>query len=82
MKAILEFDLNDPEDRISHMRCVKSLDMSIVLFELTVNLKKKLENRFDNEPQERDEFDGIDETFREIHNLLDKHGINIDELIN
>jgi hypothetical protein len=82
MKAILEFDLNDPEDRISHMRCVKSLDMSIVLFELTVNLKKKLENRFENEPQERDEFDGIDETFREIHNLLDKHGINIDELIN
>ena len=82
MKAILEFDLNDPEDRISHMRCVKSLDMSIVLFELTVNLKKKLENRFENEPQERDAFDGIDETFREIHNLLDKHGINIDELIN
>jgi hypothetical protein len=82
MKAVLEFDLNDLEDRMSHMRCVKSLDMSIVLFELTINLKKKLENRFENEPQERDEFDGIDETFREIHNLLDKHGINIDELIN
>jgi len=29
MKATLEFDLNDPDDRMAHFRCVKSLDMAI-----------------------------------------------------
>ena len=81
MKAILEFDLNDSEDRMSHMRCVKSTDMAIVLFELTHNLKKRLERRFESQPQDRSEFDGIDETFKEIQNLLYSHGINISELI-
>ena len=32
MKAKLEFDLNDSEDKMSHMRCVKSTDMAIVFF--------------------------------------------------
>jgi hypothetical protein len=81
MKAKLEFDLNDSEDKMSHMRCVKSTDMAIVLFELTHNLKKRLERRFESQQKELDEFDVIDETFMEIRNLLDSHGINISELI-
>ncbi len=31
MKATLEFNLNDPDDRREHLRCVKSTDMAIVL---------------------------------------------------
>lgn len=27
MKGILEFDLNDPDDIMSHLRCVKSSDL-------------------------------------------------------
>ena len=30
-KAILEFDLNDPDDQMAHLRAVKSLDMALVL---------------------------------------------------
>ncbi len=40
MKATLEFDLTDPDDRMEHFRCVKSLDMAIVLFEILHNTKK------------------------------------------
>lgn len=81
MVAKLEFDLNDIDDRMAHMRCVKSTDMSIVLFEITHNLQKKLEHRFESQPQPRDEFDGLDETFSEIYKLLEDNNINIDELI-
>ena len=81
MKATLEFDLDNPDDKEAHLRCVKSTDMAIVLFEITSNLKKKIERGFEAEPQERDEFDGVDEVFREIYKLLDSHSINIDDLI-
>jgi len=81
MKATLEFDLDNPDDKMEHMRCVKATDMAIVLFEITHNLKRTLESRFESQPQPRDEFDGIEEAFREIYKLMDGHGINLDELI-
>ena len=34
MKAILEFDLNDNDDREAHLRCVKSLEMAIVIWNI------------------------------------------------
>lgn len=78
--AILKFDLNDPDDKREHFRCLKSLDMAIVLFEITHNLKKHCEyvalQKVENDIQ-----DGIYISFEAIHDLLDQHGINIDELI-
>lgn len=81
MVAKLEFDLDNPDDKIAHMRCIKSTDMAIVLFEIVHNLKNKLESRFESQPQPRDEFDGIEETFSEIYKLMDEHGINLNKLI-
>jgi len=37
MKATLEFDLDNPEDRMAHLRCVKSLEMACALFEIVNN---------------------------------------------
>jgi hypothetical protein len=34
MKAKLEFDLNDRDDQMAHLRCVKSLDMAIALWKI------------------------------------------------
>jgi len=34
MKAKLKFDLNDPEERMQHMRCTKALDMAIALWDI------------------------------------------------
>jgi hypothetical protein len=34
MKAILKFDLNDPDDIVNHLRCIKSSDLAIALDEI------------------------------------------------
>lgn len=81
MKAILEYDLDDQDDRRAHLRAVRSIDMACALFEITHNLKRKLEHRFEDTPQVRDEFDGLDEVFMEINRIMMEHGLDLDDLI-
>ncbi len=80
MKAILEFDLNDHDGKREHLRAIKSLDMAIVLFEMTHNIKRKIENKIDVDEIKTPQ-DAIDEVFKELFELLDSQNINIDELI-
>jgi len=75
MKAILEFDLNNEENRMAHLRCIKSMDMACVLFEITRNLKHTLELRYGDDRKE------LDEVFREIQGYMEEFNINIEELI-
>jgi hypothetical protein len=83
MKATLSYNLNDPDDRMAHMRAVKSLDMASALFEITRNLKKKIEHRYEDiDNTNNDVFDGIDAVFDEIYGILEDNNIDIDELIN
>ena len=82
MKATLSYDLNDPDDRIAHRRAVKSLDMASALFEITRNLRKRVIRKFEDDEKEYDEFDGIQEVFDRIHEILGDNNIDIDELIN
>ncbi len=81
MKATLEFDLNDLDDRMAHLRCVKSTDMAIVLFEIVSNLRKRVEYELESLEADSDPSDGAYVVFRRIGELLDERGINIDELI-
>lgn len=37
MTATLTFNLDDPDDRKAHLRCVKSTDMAIALFDIMNN---------------------------------------------
>ena len=82
MKATLSYNLNDPDDRMAHMRAVKSLDMASALFEITRNLKKQVERRFEDETIEYDSFDVIQEVFDRIFEIMGDNNIDIDELIN
>ena len=79
-KATLEYDLNDPDDRMAHLRAIKSLDMSIVLFQLIYNTRKGLRNSL--EEKDITAYEAIDMVFDKIHELIEEHDINIDELIN
>jgi hypothetical protein len=82
MKATLEFNLDDPEDIINHLRVVKSLDLAIAIYDI-LQLRKKLERRFENTNNtNNDAFDGIQEYSDEIGKILEKRNINIDELLN
>ena len=83
MKATLSYNLNDPDDRMAHLRAVKSLDMASALFDITRNLRNKIQNRYEDiDNTNNDVFDGIDAVFDEIYNILEDNNIEIDELIN
>jgi len=79
-KATLEFDLNDSDDMIAHLRAVKSLDMAMALWEIVHNTKKGLE--WSMEDKEIDKYDALELVYKKIHEILDDHNINTDELIN
>ena len=81
MKAILEFNLDDHDDRLAHMRCVKALDMSLALWEIKYNLKRKLENSFLDEEKDDMYFKALDTIFDKICDEINDRGINLDDLV-
>lgn len=77
MKAKLKFNLEFPDERRAHMRCVKSTDMAIVLFDILYNAKKKIHHENESEAF----VEGIDSTLNYIRELCEDLNINIDELL-
>jgi len=74
MKATLEFDLNEPDDIKSHLRCVKALDMALALWHIRM-MRKDLEHMEDvNELT-------TENVISKIFEILDDHTLNTDELI-
>jgi hypothetical protein len=82
MKATLEFDLDDLDDRMAHLRCVKSTDMASVLWQIVTNLEKSVQYEVEGFEADSDPSDGVYAAFRRIRELMDDHGIVIDDLIN
>jgi cell fate (sporulation/competence/biofilm development) regulator YmcA (YheA/YmcA/DUF963 family) len=79
-KAKLVYDLNEPDDVMAHKRAVKSLDMAMALWDIVHNTKKGLE--WSMEGKEIDKYDALELVYEKIHEILDDHNINTDELIN
>lgn len=78
-KAILEFDLNEPDDRMEHLRAVKSLSLASAIWDITHNTKKGLE--WAMEGKEMDKYEVLDMVFDKIYEILEDNNINIEELI-
>jgi hypothetical protein len=78
MKAKLEFDLDDFDDRMAHLRCVKSTDMAIVLSEMTSNARKRITMGSDYGDEY---YRGVDAVFEKLRDLMEEHNINVEELI-
>ncbi len=78
-KAILEFDLNELDDRMAHLRAVKSLDMAMALWDITHNTKKGLE--WSLEGKDIDKYEVLELVFDKIYEILDEHNVRTDELI-
>jgi len=75
MKAKLTFDLDDNDDKMAHMRCVKATDMAIAIFEIQNNLRRQVEDYPDVDTTT------VDIIFTFINQELDERNININELI-
>jgi len=80
MKATLNFDLTDADDSMAHLRCVKSLDMALVLSGFLYNTVKSAE--IEIEEKKLDSYDTLDYLMQRFKDLLDEHNIIIDELVN
>ena len=84
MESTLKFNLDDFDDRMAHLRCVKSMDMALTLFDIS-NLFKVLENEIEvreyaEQPTMTNE--EVIEWFRvTIFEVMNNYNINLDELI-
>lgn len=89
MKAKLEFDLADPDDKMEHMRCIKSLDMALALWEIQVgNFRKEIMRELDamdaRDPgclNKKTMEDGVELVIERLRELLEEHNINSEDLI-
>ena len=80
-KAILEFDLSNPDDSIVFKRTTMSLDLTLAIFDI-LQLRKKLIRRYEDQDNSSDEtFRTIQEYADEIVSILDDHRINIDDIL-
>jgi len=84
MKGILEFDLNDLDDRLAHERAVKSLDMALVLWHLIHNTRRDMMDKINRALEEDKNFtphDSLDIIYDELQRLLEEHAVIPDALI-
>tara|TARA_R110000822_G_scaffold454_5_gene2193 strand:+ start:953 stop:1162 length:210 start_codon:yes stop_codon:yes gene_type:complete len=68
MKATVEFDLEDLDDVMAHLRCVKSMDMALALFRIQGIIKDKWE------------FNAV-EIQQKINGVFEEYDINLEDLI-
>jgi len=78
MKANLKFDLDNPEDRVEHMRCVKATDMALMLWDIKQNIRSKLKYSEDLSEDELHQWEVMQDVF---YSIADDYGINLDLLI-
>jgi hypothetical protein len=82
MEATLKFDLNDSDDRMEHLRAVKSLDMALTLWDIQHNIRRRCENIIESSDKEMDSYEVLELLFNEIYKSLEEHDINTDKLVN
>ena len=78
MKAKLEYDLDNPDDKIAHMRCVKATDMALMLWDIKQKIRSKL--KYDEKLSEA-EFHQWEIMQDEFYSIADDYGINLDLLL-
>lgn len=79
--ALLKYDLTDPDDQIEFNRACAALDLSVAVWEIVYNLKKRVERELDSKDGTEKEYELLDSVFNKIHEILNERGINIDKLI-
>lgn len=80
MKATLTYNLDDPDDRLSHLRAVRSTELAICLWEIYHNTCRGIERKIES-GELKEPFDVLDQLNSDIHDLLSANGINIDNLV-
>ena len=78
MKATLEFNLDDFDDKMAHLRCVKSLGLALTIWDIKREIRDKLKYN-DNSESQNEIYESIN---RMINEKLEDNDIILDEIIN
>lgn len=73
MKANLEFNLNEPEDVMAHLRCTKALDMALALWAFSNRLRSIEKHGSGDED--------IESISKDFYDILQEYNINLEKLI-
>lgn len=79
MKAIIEFNLDDADDRNAYEIHNKAKDMAFLLWHLMTNKKKELEYKLEAY-KTLTKYQTLDFVFEEIAMMLQEENIDIDKL--
>lgn len=73
-KAILEFDLEDPEDRQSHIRAINSTNVYLVLSKMDGWLREKVKY------VDQDKHPSLEEVREYLHEVLNEYRVSLEDL--
>ncbi len=81
MKAILEFNLDELDDRMAHERCVAAEKLANVIWEFLYNTRKEIEFTLDDPKKDLTTYEAVDLVYNKFISILDEEGVVIDKLI-
>ena len=77
MKAILEFDLNEPDDREAHLRATLSLDMALAIWDMQQEFRSRIKYG-----QLSDEEYRVTEDLKDrFYQILNEKGIDLEKMM-
>jgi hypothetical protein len=78
-KVKVIFDLNDPDDVMSHRRFMQSTDMALAMWEFKNKLWRMLKHVPDDMPDE--EYKAIQNIQKDFLEVLEEYNLNLDKLV-
>ncbi len=77
--AKLEFNLDDHDDRVSHLRAVKSTHLASALWDMDQYLRSETKYAPDSTPPEA--YDALLGARDKLHEIMSDYSIDLDELL-
>lgn len=79
MKATIEFNLEDQEDRMSHERCTMSFELAMSLYMFDGYLRTQLKYNEDGLTPEA--YQALEDARQRLKDIMNDNGIMLDRLI-
>ena len=76
MKAQFEFDLQDDDDRMEHQMMLKAKDMSIALWDMSQELRKKI--KYAPDDLSEDTYKAYEEIQDIFYGILNQYNIDLE----
>ena len=76
MKATIEFDLHDPEDKREHQRMLKSMDMHLALWNISQELRSKV--KYASDSMSKDEYEAWEQAQEMFYRIINEYTIDLE----